>query len=76
MSNPYMHCRECQKETICQYGLLYGPDHDLAGEPLTFCSQKCMNVFLRARGYLSTSERRIAELEEQVADLQEQLSTK
>jgi len=33
-----------------------------------------MNAFLRARGYLSTSERRIAELEEQVADLQEQLN--
>lgn len=74
MSNPYMHCRECQKEAICQYGLVYGPDHDLAGESLNFCSQKCMNAFLRARGYLSTSERRIAELEAQVDELQEQLN--
>ena len=76
-----MHCQECQKETICQYGLVLPPDTNYFGQPdensnctPVFCSTVCLHAFLRARGYLSTSERRIAELEAQVDELQEQLN--
>jgi hypothetical protein len=71
-----MNCDQCQKETICTYGII---GKNPPNVELYFCSRKCVDAYHHEHGYpaypLSADEQRIAELEDQVAELQAQVAT-